>query len=205
MTQDDLYLQLKHPNPHLRDRAMVQIVEERTAETLPKMMAILDDEDVVYRRAIVKALGIVGLDAVPYLVEALLNSDNVTVRGSCAKALAQVALNYPDQPFPVEGLQGLKAALNDDNPVVHIASAMALGEMGSPALEILAESLKTTDNLGLAVSLVNALCATKDPRAADILTALTTDESIDSYVRETATSALSRLELINNYRRSDVS
>jgi bilin biosynthesis protein len=203
MTQDELYQQLKHPNPHLRDRAMFQIVEERTAETLPKMMAILDDEDVVYRRAIVKALGIVGLDAVPYLVEALLNSDNVTVRGSCAKALAQVALNYPDQPFPAEGLQGLKTALNDDNPVVHIGSAMALGEMGSQALEILAESLKTTDNLGLAVSLVNALCATKDPRAADILTALTTDESIDSYVRETATSALSRLNFANTYRRSD--
>jgi bilin biosynthesis protein len=202
MTQDDLYRQLKHPNPHLRDRAMLQIIEERTAETLPKMMAILDDEDVVYRRAIVKALGIIGLEAVPYLVEALRNSDNVTVRGSCAKALAQVALIYPDRPFPVEGLQGLKIALNDANPVVHIASAMALGEIGLPAFEILAESLKTTDNLGLAVSLVNALCATKDPRAVDLLTALTTDESLDAYVRETAISALSRLNQINTYRRS---
>jgi bilin biosynthesis protein len=198
MTQDDLYRQLKHPNPHLRDRAMLQIIEERTAETLPKMMAILNDEDVVYRRAIVKALGIIGLEAVPYLVEALRNSENVTVRGSCAKALAQVALIYPDQLFPAEGLQGLKIALNDANPVVHIASAMALGEIGSPAFEILAESIKTTDNLGLAVSLVNALCATKDPRAVDLLTALTTDESLD-----TAISALSRLNQINTYRRSN--
>jgi bilin biosynthesis protein len=203
MTQDELYQQLKHPNPHLRDRAMVQIVEERTAETLPKMMAILDDEDVVYRRAVVKALGMVGLEAVPYLVEGLLKSDNVTVRGSCAKALAQVALNYPEKPFPSEGLQGLKTALSDENPVVYIGSAMALGEIGSPAFDILTESLKTTEDLGLAVSLVNALCATKDPKAIDALTALTTDESIDSYVRETAVSALSRLNLTSTYRRSD--
>jgi bilin biosynthesis protein len=44
-------------------------------------------------------------------------------------------------------LQGLKKAIDDPNPVVNIASVMALGQMGSSAFEILVESLNTTDNV----------------------------------------------------------
>jgi len=41
-------------------------------------------------------LGVIGEDAVPSVVEALLNSDNVTTRGSAAKVLAQIEINYPE-------------------------------------------------------------------------------------------------------------
>ena len=100
---DSFFEQLKHPNPHIRERAMVDILDNRDETTVPRLMAALDAEDTVYRRAAVKTLGAVGADAVPAIVEALASSDNVTVRGSCAKALAQVALNYPDEPFPELG------------------------------------------------------------------------------------------------------
>ncbi len=198
MTQDALFAQLKHPNPHLRDRAMLEIFETRDETTVPHLMHALDDEDVVYRRAAVKALGLMGLDAVDPLVDALTQSENVTVRGSAAKALAQIALNYPEEPFPAAGLQGLKAGLQDANPVVHIGAAMALGEIGPPALDILIESLQTTDNIGLAVSIVNALAAVGDRRSGEVLAALIEDEAADPYVRETATSALSRIEFVRN-------
>ncbi|NJL42219.1 MAG: HEAT repeat domain-containing protein [Pseudanabaena sp. RU_4_16] len=201
MAQDSLFQQLKHPNPYLRERAMVEIAETRDPDTIPNLMGVLGDEDVVYRRAAVKALGVIGADTVPPLVEALLNSDNVTVRGSAAKALAQVALNYPEDPFPAEGMQGLKAALNDQNPVVHIAAVMALGEIGESALDILIDALKTTDNVALALSIANALASIGGDRATEVLTALIDDESADSYVRETAVSALSRLEQVSNMKR----
>ncbi|NKB16911.1 MAG: HEAT repeat domain-containing protein [Pseudanabaena sp. CRU_2_10] len=201
MAQDSLFQQLKHPNPYLRERAMVEIAETRDPDTISKLMGVLGDEDVVYRRAAVKALGVIGADTVPPLVEALLNSDNVTVRGSAAKALAQVALNYPEDPFPAEGMQGLKAALNDQNPVVHIAAVMALGEIGESALDILIDALKTTDNVALALSIANALASIGGDRATEVLTALIDDESADSYVRETAVSALSRLEQVANMKR----
>jgi bilin biosynthesis protein len=197
---DSLFEQLKHPNPHMRERAMRELAENRDENTISRLMGILGDEDVPYRRAAVVALGAIGPDAVPYLVESLLDSDNATIRGSCAKALAQIAVNHSEVPFPSEGLQGLKTAINDPNPVVHIASVMALGEIGSPAFEILVEALKTTGNPAVAVTIVNALGSMGDERATEVLEALSKDESADSYVRESATSALSRLEMVSKYR-----
>lgn len=203
MSTEALFQQLKHPNPHLRDQAMWELAENRDETTIPRLMSILDEADTNYRRAAVKALGAIGPEAVPPLVQALLHSDNVTVRGSAAKALAQVAINYPDEPFPVEGLQGLKTALNDPNPVVHIATVMALGEIGPPALDLLIEALQTTDNPALATSIVNALGSIGDPRGIEVLTALIQAESTDSYVRESATSALARLEMTTSLQRRE--
>ncbi|MBW4684180.1 MAG: HEAT repeat domain-containing protein [Komarekiella atlantica HA4396-MV6] len=201
MTIDSLFEQLKHPNPNLRERAMRELADVRDENTISRLMGILDDEDVTYRRAAVKALGAIGPDAVPSLVESLLNSDNATIRGSCAKALAQVAANHPEVTFPADGLQGLKTALNDPNPVVYIASVMALGEIGSPAFEILAEALRTTDNVAVAVSIVNAIGSMGDIRGLEVLTALTNDESVDPYIRESAVSALPRLDQVINYSK----
>ncbi|MEY3825191.1 MAG: hypothetical protein RLZZ148_3 [Cyanobacteriota bacterium] len=200
MTTDSLFEQLKHPNPHLRERAMLEIADGRDDQTIPKLIGILDEEDVIYRRAAVKALGVIGVDAVPLLVDALLNSDNVTVRGSAAKALAQIALNYPDVSFPGAGLQALKTAIDDPNPVVHIAAVMALGEVGPGAFDILVESLKTTDNIAVQVTIVNALATLGDLRCQEILTTLAKDEAVDAYVRESATTSLSRLDLVINYK-----
>ncbi|MDY6939133.1 MAG: HEAT repeat domain-containing protein [Cyanobacteriota bacterium] len=197
MTVDALFQQLKHPNPNLRGRAMREIADSRDETTIPRLLSVLDEEDVTYRRAAVKTLGVIGPDAVAPVVELLQTSDNATVRSSCAKALAQVAVNYAGEPFPTVGLEGLKKALNDPNPVVYIASAMALGEMGAPASPILAQTLKTTDNVALAVAIVNALGSLGGSEAAQVLTAFANDESADTYVRESATSALSRLEFVN--------
>lgn len=196
MTQDALFQQLKHPNPNLRERAIWELVDVRDETTIPRLMGVLGDEDVVYRRAAVKALGAIGADTAPLVVESLLNSDNVTVRGSCAKALAQIAVNYREEPFPVEGLEGLKKSLHDPNPVVHIASAMALGEVGNAALDILVEAFNTTDNIALAVALANALASIGNEQAREVLTQMISNECLHTYVRETATSALSRLELV---------
>ena len=82
--------------------------------------------------------------------------------------------------------------------MVHIAAVMAMGEIGSPTVDSLLEVLETTDNPALAVSIVNALASIGDERGVEVLTALTQDESTDTYVKETAVSALSRLELLLN-------
>ncbi len=195
-----LLARLQHPNPHLREQAIGELAVRADAAAIERLLAVLDAEDVAYRRTAVKALGAIGAATVPRLVALLQTSDNPTVRSSCAKALAQVANNHPDQPFPAVGLQGLQGALTDANPVVHIAAVMALGEVGEPATEILVQAFQTTDNPALAVAIANALGGIGNEAAIAVLTAATTDESLDSYVRETAVSALSRAQQVAGYR-----
>jgi len=200
MSTETFFQQLKHPNPNVRNQAMWGIADNYDAEVINRLMALLDEEDTTYRRAAVKTLGAIGHDSVTPLVAALLNSDNVTVRSSAAKALAQVVICHPDVPLSEEGVQGLKSALQDPNPVVNIASVMAMGEIGTPVVHLLIEALQTTENPALAISLVNAIASTGDSRGIDLLKAIINDESADSYVRETATSAISRLEMVAGFK-----
>lgn len=200
MTTDAIFERLKHPNPNLRKKAMWELAEARDENTIPRLMSILDREDVTYRRSAVKALGIIGADVVPPVVDSLLNSDNPTVRSSCAKVLAQIVVNHPDVPMPEAGIEGLKQALNDPNPVVYIPAVMTLGEIGSPVFDLLVETLKTSDNPAIGVTIVNALGSMGDSRGVEVLTFLSKDESVDSYVRESAASALSRLEMVMKYK-----
>ena len=198
MTENALFERLKHPNPNLRERAMREIAGTRDENTISQLMELLAEEDMIYRRAAVKTLGAIGFDTVPFLTDSLKNSDDPTIRASCTKALAQIAVNHTDKPFPELGLQALKTALRDFNPVVHIAAAMALGAVGSAALDILVETLKTTDNVAVAVAVVNAIGSIPEEKAKETLAELVDDESIDSYIRDSATSALSRWDLVNN-------
>jgi bilin biosynthesis protein len=199
MTTDAIFEKLKHPNPNLRQKAMWELAEARDENTIPRLMSILDQEDVTYRRAAVKALGVIGAEVVPFVVDSLLNSDNPTVRSSCAKALAQIVVNHPDVPMPEAGIQGLKQALDDPNPVVYIPAVMTLGEIGSPAFDLLVETLQTSDNLAVGVTILNALGSMGDPRAVEVLTKLSQDDSADPYIKESAVSALSRLEMVMKY------
>lgn len=203
---DALLERLKHPNPHLRDRAMWELAEAEDESVIPRLMSVLDEEDTTYRRAAVKTLGAVGPATIPPLVEVMLNSNNVTARGSAVKALAQVAVCYPEVPFAKEGMQGLQKALDDTNPVVNIAAVMALGQIGSAAaFDILQAALKQTDNIALAVTITNTFGSINDSRGAGVLEAIAEDDSVDDYVRESAVSALSRLELVMNNQRPTAS
>ncbi|WP_434683807.1 HEAT repeat domain-containing protein [Pseudanabaena minima] len=202
MSTETFFQQLKHPNPNVRNQAMWGIADNYDAEVINRLMALLDEEDTTYRRAAVKTLGAIGHETVTPLVTALLNSDNMTVRSSAAKALAQVVICHPDEPLSDEGVQGLRSALQDPNPVVNIAAVMAMGEIGAPVVHLLIEALQTTENPALAVSLVNAIASTGDSRGIDVLQAIINDEAADSYVRETATSAISRLEMVTGFKRN---
>ncbi|MEO1800812.1 MAG: HEAT repeat domain-containing protein [Cyanobacteria bacterium J06629_2] len=199
MTIDALFEKLKHPNPNLRKKAMWEIAEARDENTIPYLMSVLGQEDVTFRRAAVKTLGVIGADVVPPVVDSLLNNENPTVRSSCAKVLAQIAVNHPDVPMPEEGIQGLKQALEDPNPVVNIPAVMTLGEIGSPVFELLVETLNTTDNIVVQMSIINALGSMGDARGIEVLTNLSQDKSADPYLQESATSALSRLEMVIKY------
>ena len=195
--QNVTYPQLQHKNPRLRERAMREIAANRTEETIPQLMAILSAADVVYRRAAVQTLGVIGLDAVPGLAEQLVSSNNHTVRASCAKALAAIALNFPEEAFPTIALEALQKALRDTDPVVQISAVGALGTVGSPALSILQDALAIEENLALQVAAISALGSIGDTRAEEPLSALANNPDADPYIKESAESALSRLDQVS--------
>jgi bilin biosynthesis protein len=197
MTIDALFEKLKHPNPNLR--SMWEIAEAKDENTIPRLMSILDQEDVEYRRAAVKTLGVIGVEVVPPVVEALLHNENPTVRSSCAKVLAQITVNHPDVAMPEAGIQGLKQALNDPNPVVNIPVVMTLGEIGPPVFDLLVDTLNTTKNIVVQMSIINALGSMGDKRGLEVLSNLSQNKSADPYLQESATSALSRLEMVIKY------
>ena len=200
MSLDALFEQLKHPNPNLRDRASLEIAENRDETTVPRLMGLIDNEDVELRRTAVKVLGVIGPDAVPALTRGLKSVD-VTIRTSCSKSLAQLASNFPDDEIPAETIAALKAGTDDENPMVQLVSVMALGQMGTAAWDALTEVLKATDNPAVGVAIVNALGSSGDERSIAVLQALTTDETVDAYVRESAVSALPRLDQVINYKK----
>ena len=196
---DALFETLKHPNPNIRETAMLEIAESRDENTIPRLMGLLGEEDVTYRRAAVKTLGVIGFDAVPPLIDTLMNSDNVVVKASCGKALAQVAVNYPDREFPAEAMTGLRQSMDDPNPVVHIVAVMALGTMGPQALDTLVDGLNNVENISVGVAIINALGGIIDDRSMEVLQAISNDESKDPYLQESAKSAASRLEQITKF------
>lgn len=203
MSLDALFDQLKHPNPNLRDRAALEIAEKRDETTIPRLMAILDAEDVMFRRAAVKVLGVIGPAALLVLSEGLLQNPDPVVRASCAKAIAQCATNYDEGAISESTIAALKSGTSDENAVVHLASVMALGQVGKPAFEVMTDILRDGDNVAVAVAIVNALGSSGDERAIPVLQALSKDETVDPYVSEMANSALPRLDQMINYKKSN--
>jgi bilin biosynthesis protein len=79
--------------------------------------------------------------------------------------------------------------------VVALAAVMALGQVGRQALSLLKDVCKG-DNPALAVAGVNAIVEIKDPNVKGYLQDLLQNSQIDSYVKETIESALSRADLL---------
>ena len=79
---------------------------------------------------------------------------------------------------------------------------MAMGEIGEPILDILIEALRETDNPALAISLVNAIASIGSSRGMDVLRWIIDNEEADSYVKESAVSALSRCEMTDGFKRN---
>ena len=190
---DALFADLAHPNPYIQTQAFTAMAEHWQEESMPRLIALLDQPDVSLRRASVRGLGAFGAVAMQPIADCFKTSSDGTVRASCVKAYAQLASNYPGMEFSDAAMQVLKDGLNDDSPVVAVASVMALGQVGRQAVSTLLE-VSQGDNPAQGVAAVNALAEIDDPAVEDGLEALLQRETLDQYVRETLTSALTRVK-----------
>ena len=200
MSLEERYPNLKHKNPRLRERTMQEIAENYTEETISELVSILYSEDVTFRRTAARTLGVMGLDTVPFVVKELNNSDNSIVRASCADILADIIHYGEKEKIPPEVIAGLQQALQDPNPLVYLTTIGALGTLGKSAFNILKEALEV-DNIAVQVAVVDALGSLGDERGLELLATLAKDETLDKYIKDSATSALSRLEQVIKFNQ----
>lgn len=131
---ENAFSRLTHVNPNLRKQASSQLAHSPTPAILYRLVALLDLDDVAHRRAAVQALAMTGLTALPPVVELLRASENRTVRASCAKVVAALALYFPKAraAFSEPALDVLEGVLGGDpDPVTKLATVGALGTLGS--------------------------------------------------------------------------
>ena len=190
---EKLFEDLEHPNPYIQTQAFTAMAEHWQEEATPRLIALLSQPNVGLRRASVRALGSFGEAAMQPIADCFRTTDDATVRASCVKAYAQLASNYPGLPFSEGAMAVLRDGLGDDSPVVAVASVMALGQVGEQAVALLLE-VSRGDNPAQGVAAINALAEINDPSVEAGFNALLHEESLDSYVKETLTSAVMRLK-----------
>jgi bilin biosynthesis protein len=192
---NERYPDLKSSNAIVRERIANQIAEERDENTISQLIAVLDSPDYAYRQSLVQVFGIIGFDAIPALIEELDRNESDLVRVSCSHALAAIAKNNPEEDLPNEALEGLYQAVSDSNPVVQLSTIGALSTMGSAVYEILVQALNL-DDLLVGVAAIDAIGSLGDSRGLTLLSELSANLTLDNYLRDAATSALSRLEQV---------
>ena len=191
-----LFDDFAHPNPQIKEQAYLKMAEYWPDESMPRLLANLDQSDMVLRRASVKALGAFGARCFHPLVEIFQTSDNRTVRTSCLKAFVQVAAKFPGINFPDEAMAVIERALEDDTPELTLTVVPLLPLLGNQGLPLLLKSCKGENILRVAAA-VTALGEVDDPSAKACLLELKNDDSIDQILRESVVGALNTFEQRN--------
>ena len=190
---DALFADLAHPNPHLQTQAYLAMLDHWPAESMPRLLALLDQPDVSLRRAAVRGLGAFGAVALQPLAELFAQSPDGTVRASCVKAYAQIASNFPEQEFSPDAMRVLETALSDESPVVSQSAVMALGQVGVQALPLLIKICKG-DNIAHVQSAAMALAEIPAPEAEACLRDVFSDPATDPLARQMVEASLGRLK-----------
>ena len=194
---DSLFADLVHPNPNIRFTACSLLAEQFPEEAMPRLFDLMHDPDPGVYRTAVKALGMIGHQSVPNLIQLFNSSDNGTIRACCIKAIVQVSVSFPDDAFSIETLTMLEKALDDDSPVVAQSALMTLGHLSKQASEearVIPLLIKACDSSNIAhvQGAAMSLAELDSPLVNQCLQGLAEDDSKDELIREVAQASLER-------------
>ncbi len=113
--------------------------DSNDTQTIKQMVECFSDPRGMVRLGFAEALGQIGKPAVPFLLAALANHDNVVVRRAAAKTLIIIA-----DPTTVPNL--IHALLNDEDTVVKGSSVGALARTGEAAVAPLLDILTSSES-----------------------------------------------------------
>jgi len=126
---------LERVNQHLA----LETFDSNDSQTLKQMIECFGDARGMVRLGFAEALGKIGKPAVPFLLDALANHDNVVVRRAAAKTLTLIA-----DPIAVPNL--IHALIVDEDTVVKGSAIGALAQIGEPAASPLLEILTSKES-----------------------------------------------------------
>jgi bilin biosynthesis protein len=170
---DTLLARLAHKNKNLRVKAAAELARLTPAdEIVARLLPLLVIEETDHRRAAVQALGMIGMPAVEPVLDQLARSENPTVRASCSKALAAVAMYFPQDraAFPDAALDALyRAVVDAPDPVTKLATVGCLTTLACDATLSAEPGDPEAKPVG-ASSKVSAVCVSGNERAVRMLT-----------------------------------
>jgi len=153
------------------------------------MVAGLGDQRGLLRLRFADSLGAVGQAAVPALCEAMLSSDNVTVRRAAAKTLTLIK-----DPNSLPYL--ISAFLKDQDSVVQGSAMGAMAAIGEEAVTPILNLLSNPEITEMQIGLANWALAFVDDRGSKILRDASNSSNVE--IRKAAITALtSKIDTLN--------
>lgn len=181
---------------HLKEKLRVGLPIDSDPDSINKMVAGLGDPRGLLRLRFADSLGAVGKAAVPALCQAMISSDQVTVRRAAAKTLTLIA-----DPSSLPAL--LSSLMTDSDSVVQGSAMGAMAAIGQEAVEPILTILRNPDSSEMQIGLANWALAFIGDRAPDALREAACSEN-DS-VRKAAISALgSQIQSMDDQQARDL-
>ena len=181
---------------HLKEQRSSGIPLDSDQKSIDKMIAGLGDPRGLLRLRFADSLGSVGQAAVPALCNAMLSSDQVTVRRAAAKTLTLI-----EDPNSLPDL--VSAFLNDQDSVVQGSAMGAMAAIGEEAVTPILNLLSHPETTEMQIGLANwALAFIGDRGSKTLRNALS---SGNSTIRKAAIAALtSRIDTLNADENKDL-
>ena len=181
---------------HLKEKLRVGLPIDSDPDSINKMVAGLGDPRGLLRLRFADSLGAVGHAAVPALCQAMIASDQVTVRRAAAKTLTLIA-----DPSSLPAL--VSSLMTDSDSVVEGSAMGAMAAIGQEAVEAILTILKNPDSSEMQIGLANWALAFIGDRAPDALREAACSENAS--VRKAAISALgSQIQSLDDQQARDL-
>ena len=181
---------------HLKEKLRVGLPIDSDPDSINKMVAGLGDPRGLLRLRFADSLGAVGKAAVPALCQAMISSDQVTVRRAAAKTLTLIA-----DPSSLPAL--VSSLMSDSDSVVQGSAMGAMAAIGQEAVEPILTILRNPDSSEMQIGLANWALAFIGDRAPDALREAACSENAN--VRKAAISALgSQIQSLDDQQARDL-
>lgn len=176
---------ISDPETEVRVPATLSLGKLRDPRAIPFLVNLFYDSNPVIRNAAADALSTIGMPAFEPLVAALSDSRPIARLGAI-RALG----NIPDARV----IPPLISKLEDAFPEIRTGTATALGEIGTPALPMILEVMKSGSRIARLASL-DAFTKSRDERVTAVLVAAT--KGVDAQIAQKAELVLRKREGLN--------